>query len=92
MAGVNALRCPAASFVGRLILAADNGRLAGVMSLRSLRLCTPRDENQGKAFMNYAALAGILFGRRSSAVYFKTARYHGRTCFSKISRAAEGGR
>ncbi len=64
---VNAFALPGGFFfvnIG-LILAADNeAELAGVMAHEIAHVCARHAmENQGKgAFMNYAALAGILFG------------------------------
>jgi len=64
---VNAFALPGGFFfVNRgLILAADNeAELAGVMAHEIAHVCARHAiENQGKAaFINYAALAGILFG------------------------------
>jgi len=64
---VNAFALPGGYFfVNRgLILAADNeAELAGVMAHEIAHVCARHAmENQGKAaFINYAALAGILFG------------------------------
>ncbi len=64
---VNAFALPGGFFFVNkgLILAADNeAELAGVMAHEIAHVCARHAmENQGKgAFMNYAALAGILFG------------------------------
>lgn len=64
---VNAFALPGGYFFVNkgLILAADNeSELAGVMAHEIAHVCARHAmENQGKgAFMNYAALAGILFG------------------------------